>query len=108
VGGLELLDQPPAGLALEAAVQAAGQDRRPLLDRDARLEVDLGAVAGVRGPALAQDAGVELKPETEAAPAVPPIEADAAEALVLRELANGDLERLRGLVEAQVAIIICE
>jgi hypothetical protein len=62
----------------------------------------------VGGPPLAENAAVELETQAEAAPAVTPIEADAAEPLVLRELANGDLERLRGFVEAQVPIIICE
>jgi hypothetical protein len=46
-----------------------------------------------------QDARVHLGPETEAPPSVAAIEADAAKALVLRELSNRELEGLRLFVE---------
>ncbi len=101
VGGLELLDQPVAGLTLDAAVQAPGQNGRPVLDGDPRLEMDLAAVSRVRVLSLAEDAGVDLRAEAEAPPAVAPIEAHAAEALVLGELAHGDLEHPGCFVKAQ-------
>ena len=70
--------------------------------------MDLRAVTGVRGASLPEDTAVELDAQAEATPPVPPVEPDAPEAIVLRELADGDLEHLRWLVEAQVPIIICE
>ena len=44
MGGLELLDQPGAAGALDASVQAPGQNGRPLLDGNARLKVDLAPI----------------------------------------------------------------
>jgi hypothetical protein len=107
VGRFELFDQPAARLALDAAVEPAGEDRDPVVDRDPGLEVDLRAVAGVGRASLPEDAAVELEAEPEAPPPVSPVEADAPEPVVLRQLADGHLEHLRGLVKAQVAIIIC-
>ena len=50
---------------------------------------------------LGEDAGVDLGAQAEPPPAVAPVEPDAPEALVLRQLANGDLEDAGILVEAQ-------
>jgi hypothetical protein len=44
---------------------------------------------------------VDLGSEPETPPAVAPVESDAVEPLLFRELANGNLERLRGVVESQ-------
>jgi hypothetical protein len=57
---------------------------------------------------LVEDTGVDLRPEAEPAPAVPAVESDAAEPLVLRQLANGDFKYAVGFVKSQEAsIIIC-
>ena len=101
VGGLELFDQPVTGLTLDAAVEAAREDGRPVLDRDPGLEVDLAAVGRVGVLSLAEDAGVDLGAETQPPPTVAAIEPDATEPLVLRELANGDLEGPGFFVKAQ-------
>ena len=89
------------GLALDAAVEAARQDGGPVLDRDAGLEVDLAAVGGVGVLSLAEDTGVDLRAQPETAPAVAAVEPDPAEALVLRQLAHGDLEDAAGFVKSQ-------
>jgi hypothetical protein len=44
---------------------------------------------------------VNLGSESETPPSVAAIEADAAEPFLLRELADGNLERLRSVVESQ-------
>ena len=62
----------------------------------------------MRVASLPEDTGVDLGAQAEAAPAVAPVEADAAEPFVLRELAHGYLEDTRGLVEShEGSIIIC-
>ena len=81
---------------LEAAVEAPGQEGRPVLDRDARLDVDFRAVAGVRVAPRGEDPGVHLGAEAEPPPAVAAVESDPPEALLLGQLANGDLEDLDG------------
>ena len=104
VGRLELLDQPLARRALDAAVEPARQDGGPVLDRQARLEVDLGAVRGMEVSSLVEDTGVDLRPEAEPAPAVAAVETDAAEPLVLRQLANGDFKYAVGFVKSQEGV----
>jgi hypothetical protein len=44
---------------------------------------------------------VNFRSEPEPSPAVAPIESDAPESFLFRELANRNLERLRGVVESQ-------
>ncbi len=104
---LELLDQPVTRLTLDAAIQPARENGRPVLDRDAGLQVDLAPVGGEGVLSLAEDAGVDLGPQTEAPPAVAAVEPDAAEPFVFRELAYGDLEGAGFFVKAQRSIIIC-
>jgi hypothetical protein len=106
VRGLELLDQPVPFLPLEAPVEPASQDRRPVLDRDPGLEVDLGPVRGMGVAAKRQDPRMDLGAQAEPPPAVAPVEADAPEPLLLGELADRDLEELRFLVESHEASII--
>ena len=108
IRGLELLDQPLPGRALDAAVEPARQHGGPVLDGDPRLEVHLGAVGRMRVASLVEDTGVDLLAEAQAPPAVSAVETDAAEALVLRQLAHGDFKYAVGFVESQEgSIIIC-
>ena len=90
-------------LTLDAAVEAAGQDGRPVLDRDPGLQVDFAAVGRVHDLSLGEDTAVDLAAEPEPTPAVAPIESDAAEPLVFRQLSHGDLEDAGFLVESQPA-----
>ncbi len=64
--------------------------------------MDLGAVGGMGELSRREDTGVNLGTQTQAPPAVAAIEADAPEALVFRQLANGDLEDAGFFVEPQV------
>ena len=48
-----------------------------------------------------ENARVNFGSEPEPSPPVSPIESDAPEAFLFRELANRNLERLRGVVESQ-------
>ena len=99
VRGLELLDQPVARLALDAAVEPARQDGGPALDRDAGLQVHLAAVGPERLPARREDPRVHLRADAEPPPPVSPVEADAAESLLLGQLPDVDLEGPRSFVE---------
>src|SRR5262249_40759349 len=103
---LELLDVPAARSALHAAVEAARHDRRPVLDGDTGLEVDLRPIRGVSVAARRQDPGVNLGAEAETPPSVASIEPDAPEPLLLGDLADRDLEIFRRVVEFHYRSII--
>jgi hypothetical protein len=49
---------------------------------------------------------VDLRSDAQPPPSVAAVEADAVKTFALRELAHGDFEDLRGLVELQDAAII--
>jgi hypothetical protein len=101
VGRLELLDQPGAFRSLDAPIEPSRQDRSPLFDPNSRLKVDFAAVRRVRLSPGGKDARMELGPDAESSPSVSAVESDAAESLVLGELADGELERAARLVEPQ-------
>ena len=62
--------------------------------------MDFRPIPGVGPPPAGEDARVHLSSEAEPPPAFGPGEADPAEALLLGELANGDLEESRSLIES--------
>jgi hypothetical protein len=102
VGRLELLDQPLPRRALDAAVQPARQDGGPVLDGQARLEVDLGAVRGVEVSSLVEDTGVDLRPEAEPAPAVA-----AASPVIVSVLAAAGVASKRPAINRLVNLALC-
>ena len=102
VGGLELLDEPVAGFALETSVEPARQDSGPLLERDAGLKMNLASVGAECFPARGEHAGMDLCAESQPPPSLPAVEPDPAEALLLGQLADVDLEDPGGLIEPHV------
>jgi hypothetical protein len=92
VGRFEFFHQPTAVVVLDAAVQAPGDQRRPIFHRPALLEMDLAPVAGLGGAPLVEDARVQFGAQAEAMPALAAFKADAAEAIPLGQFPDRDFK----------------
>jgi acyl-CoA thioester hydrolase len=106
VSRLEFLNQPTAVAVRSAAIQAAGNLCRPLLNLALDLQVDFPAVIDPRGTTLLQNARVQLRAEAQAMPAFAAAEANARKTVVLRQFADGNLKRLCCRIKFQTSQFI--
>lgn len=103
VGGLEFLDQPAALVIGRAAVEPPRDQRRPIFNRPAKLQMDFAAVIRAGGATLAQDARVQFRAQAKAMPAFAALKTDSGKAVLLRQFPHRDLECFRCRIKFQSA-----
>lgn len=90
IGGFKFFNEPIAILALNATVEASGDDGSPFSDNNTVFEMNFALVGGIFRAATFQDLRVQFSAQAEAIPTFAAFESDSMDLVIIRQFTDGN------------------